>query len=140
MNQMVSFGERLREERTRLGLTQPGLGEIGGVTKKTQMLYEGGERSPDANYLMAIAEEGADITYVLTGQRGVALAPVLSPEEKLMLEYFRDASREVRRAALGALLGAAQAGQIGGTHSQHSSGDGSIQIGSIGNVPAKRRR
>ncbi|TXT39199.1 MAG: hypothetical protein FD135_2349 [Comamonadaceae bacterium] len=30
--------------------------------------------------------------------------------------------------------------RVGGTHSQHASGDGSIQIGSMGHTPTKRRR
>jgi hypothetical protein len=41
-----------------------------------------------------------------------------------MLGYFRDASKEVRRAALGALLGASSNGQS-------VAGDNAIQIGSV---------
>jgi|APMI01.1.fsa_nt_gi transcriptional regulator with XRE-family HTH domain len=66
---MVSIGERLREERVRLGTNQTAFGEVGGVTKKTQMLYEGGDRFPDAQYLSAIADIGVDVAYVLTGKR-----------------------------------------------------------------------
>lgn len=66
---MVSIGERLREERQRLGLSQTAFGDVGGVTKKTQMLYEGGERSPDATYFSGIAGVGADVQYIVTGQR-----------------------------------------------------------------------
>jgi len=69
MNQSVSFGERLRDERLRLGLTQTAFGEIAGVTKKTQMLYESGERTPDMRYLAAVSKVGVDYSYVLTGQR-----------------------------------------------------------------------
>ncbi|TLF45930.1 hypothetical protein FEI13_17595 [Halomonas urmiana] len=68
---MVSFGERLRGERERMGLTQTQFGDLAGVTKKTQMLYENGERSPKADYLTAISGAGADIEYVLTGNRSV---------------------------------------------------------------------
>ncbi|MDI5921168.1 S24 family peptidase [Halomonas sp. LR5S13] len=68
---MVSFGERLRGERERLGLTQTQIGDLAGVTKKTQMLYESGERSPKADYLTAISGVGADVEYVLTGNRSV---------------------------------------------------------------------
>lgn len=70
---------------------------------------------------------GIDGQFVLTGRRGSGL----SAEEKLMLEYFRGASKEVKRAALGALLGAAQPTQVGGAHSQHNVGDHAIQIGSV---------
>lgn len=68
---MVSFGERLRGERERLGLTQTQFGDLAGVTKKTQMLYESGERSPKADYLTAIYGVGANVEYVLTGNRSV---------------------------------------------------------------------
>jgi len=69
MNQSVSFGDRLREERVRLRLNQTKFGELGGVSKKTQMLYESSERSPDATYLSAIADADVDVSYVLTGNR-----------------------------------------------------------------------
>lgn len=68
---MVSLGERLREERERLGLSQTQFGDLAQVTKKTQMLYEGDQRSPKADYLTAIASQGVDVQYVLTGNRSV---------------------------------------------------------------------
>jgi len=135
MNQSVSIGERLRSERLRLGLSQPALGEVAGVTKKTQMLYEAGERFPDAEYLAAIATAGADVLYVVTGQTG---GNTLNPEEQTLLAYFRDASKEARRAALGALLGAAGAVGAGGL-SQVNQGHGAVQIGSTNAPPPKRR-
>jgi len=63
----MGIGERLREERERLRLNQEQLGEIGGVRKQAQLLYEKGERSPDAQYLAAVATTGVDVLYVLTG-------------------------------------------------------------------------
>lgn len=71
---MVSFGERLREERERLSLTQAQFGQLAQVTKKTQMLYESGERSPKADYMTAIASSGVDVQYLLTGERTVRLS------------------------------------------------------------------
>lgn len=68
---MVSLGERLREERERLGMSQTQFGDLAQVTKKTQMLYEGDQRSPKADYLTAIASQGIDVQYVLTGNRSV---------------------------------------------------------------------
>ncbi len=55
---MVSIGDRLREERERLGLSQTQFGDLASVTKKTQMLYEGDQRSPKADYLSSIASAG----------------------------------------------------------------------------------
>lgn len=43
---MHTYGEKIREERERLGLSQTEFGDKTGVTKKTQGLYERGEREP----------------------------------------------------------------------------------------------
>ncbi|GEK74215.1 XRE family transcriptional regulator [Halomonas halophila] len=64
---MDSIGARLREERERLGLTQTELGEKAGVTKNTQRLYESDQRSPKADYLVAVEHVGVDTRYVLMG-------------------------------------------------------------------------
>ncbi|PRY63481.1 phage repressor protein C with HTH and peptisase S24 domain [Vreelandella songnenensis] len=69
---MVSLGERLREERERLGLSQTQFGDLAHVTKKSQMLYEADQRSPKGGYLAAIAAQGVDVQYVLTGNRSVS--------------------------------------------------------------------
>lgn len=66
---MVSIGARLREERDRLGLNQTDFATLAGQSKKSQVRYEADERSPDGQYLAAIAEAGADVLYVLTGHR-----------------------------------------------------------------------
>lgn len=92
--------------------------------------------------MAAIAAAGADVLYILTGSRAGPAPLVLTAEELTLLDYFRDASKEVRRAALGALLGAsAPAGAVGGTHSQHSTGANAVQIGSAGGkVSVKKGR
>jgi transcriptional regulator with XRE-family HTH domain len=66
---MNSFGDRLREERERLGVSQEVMGEMGGVKKLAQRNYENGSRSPSASYLTLVAGAGVDVTYVLTGVR-----------------------------------------------------------------------
>lgn len=63
---LVSIGERLKEERERLGLSQPAL--IQGHPR-SQVRYEKGERSPDATYLARVADAGADVGYIVTGKR-----------------------------------------------------------------------
>ena len=75
---MPNFSERLRTERERLELSQQGLAEKCGVTARSQRNYESGERNPDSAYLAAIAAAGADVLYILTGQRSgaAAAAPV----------------------------------------------------------------
>lgn len=85
MNQSVSFFQRLKDARLNLGLNQTDFAQIGGVTKKTQMLYESGERAPDSTYLSAIAAAGADVLYILTGQRSQPLpaAPPINDRARL---------------------------------------------------------
>ena len=75
---MPDFSERLRTERERLELSQQALAEKCGVTARSQRNYESGERNPDSAYLAAIAAAGADVLYILTGQRSgaAAAAPV----------------------------------------------------------------
>lgn len=65
---MTSFGVRLKTERQRLGLTQVELAEIGGVSKNTQVSYEGDDNSPTAKYLAAVAERGVDINFLFYGE------------------------------------------------------------------------
>jgi len=98
---MVSFSERLKEERLKLDLNQTDFGDLGGVTKKTQMLYEAGERSPDARYLQLVAAAGVDVQYVLTGIRSYQTVerPTLSDRERLVLavEAVVEGLEEARR-------------------------------------------
>ncbi len=103
---MSTIGQRLREERERLGLNQTDFAEIGGIQKRAQINYEKDERHPDAAYLAAITEAGVDVLYVLVGQRqvGVTSAPAqeqeapLTPEERALLENFRHCSPDTRAA------------------------------------------
>ncbi|WP_089690979.1 XRE family transcriptional regulator [Vreelandella titanicae] len=69
---MSSIGMRLREERVRLGFSQTELGDIAGITKNTQMLYESEKRSPKADYLSALHAAGVNTHYVLTGNRSIS--------------------------------------------------------------------
>ena len=64
----MDIGRRLKEERERLGMSQTEFAALSGAGRKTQFNYESGDRSPDANYLAAVAEAGADIGYIVTGQ------------------------------------------------------------------------
>lgn len=64
-----TIGGRLRSERLSLEVKQEPFAVKGGVTVQTQRKYEGNERFPDARYLERIAKLGADIGYIVTGQR-----------------------------------------------------------------------
>jgi transcriptional regulator with XRE-family HTH domain len=67
----MSAGERLQEERKRLGLNQTDFGSIGGVSRRTQMNYEANGSSPDIRYWESISRIGADVQYILTGLHSV---------------------------------------------------------------------
>lgn len=66
---MHSIGERLKEERKRLGLSQARLCEMMGISRKTLFSYETGERSPTAVFLAALYDHQFDIPYILKGAR-----------------------------------------------------------------------
>lgn len=65
----VTIGERLRHERERLGFTQPVFAALAETTKKSQIDYEKDLTQPKAGYLAAISKVGADIQFVITGER-----------------------------------------------------------------------
>lgn len=92
----MSIGERLKEERDARHLTQEGLALAAGVSKKTQGLYERDERSPNADYLLAIQAIGIDVMYVLTGQRMPRPVEGLSERESVVLDNFRSLPEEDR--------------------------------------------
>jgi len=86
----MTIGERLKEERNRVGANQTVFAEQCGVTKNTQLAYEKGERSPDANYLAAAAAAGVDVQYVVTGERKPLPATSLSAAEADLLRHYRE--------------------------------------------------
>jgi transcriptional regulator with XRE-family HTH domain len=63
-----TIGQRLKEERRRLSLSQKALADLCKVALSTQCRYEKDECVPDANYLVTIAEVGADMVYIVTGK------------------------------------------------------------------------
>lgn len=65
----MSVGDRLREERLRLGLSQPAFAALAGASKSGQAKWERDGASPNAAALIAFAEAGADVLYILTGRR-----------------------------------------------------------------------
>lgn len=64
---------RLKSERERLSLSQPRVAELVGVGKTTVINWEKGASAPDAVQLSALATAGADVLYILTGQRSQAV-------------------------------------------------------------------
>ncbi|WP_371914179.1 XRE family transcriptional regulator [Pseudomonas sp. 28 E 9] len=82
-------GERLREERERLGKNQTDFGVSAGVSRGTQKAYELGASSPDIRYLSGLQELGVDVYYVLTGSQAEANLNNLTEVESAVLENLR---------------------------------------------------
>ena len=102
----MGFSKRLVEERKRLKIKQKEMAEKVGVHINSQLDYEKGRVPAFVAYLEQIAEMGVDVQYVLTGQRSAE--PVLTPEEKNLLDAWQNAPQAVRAAALAALQAGAK--------------------------------
>ena len=96
----MNLGDRLREERERLGYTQPAFADVAGAKKHAQINWEKGAAFPNAAALEAWSKVGLDVLYVVTGQRqggaAAAPAPALAPDEEILLDNYRHAPAGVR--------------------------------------------
>ena len=63
---MGTIGARLREERERVETSQAVFAAKLGQSRKSQIRYEAGDRTPDGDYLAAASAIGVDILYVQT--------------------------------------------------------------------------
>ncbi|MBF0639043.1 helix-turn-helix domain-containing protein [Pseudomonas protegens] len=95
---MQTFGERLKEQRKALGLSQQEFGAIGGVEANAQGRYESGERVSKSDYLMAIGRHGVDLLYVLTGERSRLSEGSLSLDESTIIQNYRHLGDEDQEA------------------------------------------
>ena len=99
------IGDRLKEERKRVGLTQPELAEVAGAAKRTVIDWEKGVSSPTAAQLAALACRGLNVLYVVTGQHAqgvtdesyVATSQHMTHQSRLVRA---DLSRRKARSAL----------------------------------------
>lgn len=119
--EICMIGMRLKEERERLGFTQPAFAEIAGAKKRTLIDWEKGISSPTAVQLAALVRAGVDALYVLLGSSNRALTPdltdnqngatshQLTSDEQELLALYRAAPLAGKMAAVGALQGAAAA-------------------------------
>ena len=101
-----NVGSRLKDERTRLSLSQDEVAAVGGVARRTQTAYESDERPPDARYLIAVRALGVDIFYVLTGHRCPADEPGsddITDDEREVLRKYR-LLNEAGKGAVEALM------------------------------------
>ncbi len=134
------IGNRLREERERLGLTQPVFAELAGAKKRTLIDWEKDVSSPTAVQLAQLAAAGADVLYILTGQRSSA-QPAHDAAEQVLLDSYRRCSSQARQNLIqtAALLAAGLPGSAGGGGEQVNTASGAVQIlGSKNRVSNKR--
>ena len=134
------IGNRLREERERLGLTQPVFAELAGAKKRTLIDWEKDVSSPTAVQLAQLAAAGADVLYILTGQRSSA-QPAHDAAEQVLLDSYRRCGSQARQNLIqtAALLAAGLPGRAGGGGEQVNTASGAVQIlGSKNRVSNKR--
>ena len=129
----MGIPERLQEERKRLRLTQEALAAEVGATKRSVINWEGASASPSAEVLERYAHAGANVLFIVTGQREPS-QPDISADEQELLDLFRAAPLAVKAAAIGALQGGALQGGMS------IAGNSAIQIGSVsGRARVKNR-
>lgn len=97
------FAERLKEERTRLEMSQTDFAKSCGIKRNAQIKYEKSERNPDSDYLEKAHKIGVDVSYLITGTR---TQPVVLPsDEALWLDSYRALDIEEKKMALGFVIG-----------------------------------
>lgn len=65
----VSLGERIREERTRLRMTQGQFAQAAGASVRSVASWEANTARPKASVLAQLASSGIDVGYILNGRR-----------------------------------------------------------------------
>jgi len=90
------IGIRLKEERTRLRLTQPIFAEYALAKKRTLIDWEKGVSSPTAMQLAGLSLKGADIQYICTGVRSKNLTEIVEQPDVPHFDFEGKLSTIVR--------------------------------------------
>lgn len=144
MGNFLSIGDRLREERERLGMSQLEFAAIVEVTRKTLFGYESGVRAPDAGALARWSKRGLDVLYVVTGERSNVASTrhlnessdigtngtLLPTDEQLLLDTYRSLSGGKKKELLASLL-------VGGA-GKKAPKSGGVSVSGSGNRTAGR--
>lgn len=98
-NIFMVIAKRLKAERERLGLSQPQLGDLVKAGKTTVINWEKGSSAPDAVQLSAFAAAGADVLYILTGQRSqpVPESASLPPRVRALVANYEATDEDGKR-------------------------------------------
>lgn len=103
MENKLSVGSRILEERKRLNLSQEKLAAMceafgaGKTSRQSIRNYEQGKNSPSVMVLAAMSAAGFDMAYLFSGQRKVS--PMLDSRESALLDNYR-ASEERGKSAI----------------------------------------
>lgn len=97
----MQIGERLREERLRIGVSQVDFAMYCGASRNALLQWERGETAPNAGVLATMTNLGVDVLYVVTGQRSAESEATLAPAERALLQAWRE-SDDKGRALLAA--------------------------------------
>ena len=91
--------KRLAKARARLFVSQQAAADFFGVSRVTWGQYERGKATPNADVLAGMAQMGADVYYILTGERFIPPPPepVIPLHALALLSNWRAASDEGRR-------------------------------------------
>lgn len=99
-------GQRLKEEREALGLSQAEAAAAASVTREHWGRCERGVAIPGGEMLAGFSIAGGDIVYVLTGVRpNAATSRHLDPKEQVILDAYRSGTAEQQEFILKAALG-----------------------------------
>jgi transcriptional regulator with XRE-family HTH domain len=90
------FAARLKEARHDMGLSQAAIAKKCGVSRETFNRYESGKLKPGMDVLAILAVNGADIEYILTGNKVKNFKP-LTPREAALLKKYRSANDAGKR-------------------------------------------
>lgn len=102
-----AIGNRLQEERKRIGLNQDEFAQRVGVAKRTLAGYESGSGEIGAAALALAAALGIDVLYVVTGERKPLPAESLTSAESGLLDQYRRLS-EIDRSGIKKIIHALQ--------------------------------
>ncbi len=94
---MVTFAERLVEERELRGLGVEACAQAGGVERTAQYNYENNIRVPKIDYLAKLAAIGFDIQYMVTGIRSTQ---ALNEIEQNLVNCFKRADASKKAAIM----------------------------------------
>ena len=90
---IVRLGERLAEERQRLGFTQGKLAASLGLSRNSITQYEAGRHQPGADVLIGLDKVGADSQYILTGRRSTHSS--IPPDRDRLAVALQEARRQL---------------------------------------------